>query len=68
MIRLRPVQVTFTPEFKRNLRQLAKKYRHIKTNLQPVLDQLAEGSTPGDQVSGVHYEVFVVGYAGMLFG
>jgi len=25
-----PVQVEFTPEFKRNLRALAKKYRHIQ--------------------------------------
>lgn len=55
-----PVQVTFTPEFKRNLRQLAKKYRHIKTDLQPLLDQLARGDKPGDQVPRVHYEVFKV--------
>jgi hypothetical protein len=55
-----PLQVTFTHEFKRNLRQLAKKYRHIKSDLQPVLDQLASGSKPGDQVPGVRYEVFKV--------
>ena len=55
-----PVQVTFTPEFKRNLRQLAKKYRHIKSDLQPILDQVASGTKPGDQVPGVHYEVFKV--------
>ena len=55
-----PLQVTFTPEFKRNLRQLAKKYRHIKSDLQPLLDQLASGNKPGDQVPQVHYEVFKV--------
>ena len=55
-----PLQVTFTPEFKRNLRQLAKKYRHIKSDLQPVIDQLTSGSKPGDQVPGVRYEVFKV--------
>jgi mRNA-degrading endonuclease RelE of RelBE toxin-antitoxin system len=55
-----PVQVTFTPEFKRNLRHLAKKYRHIKSDLQPILDQLACGGRPGDQVPGVRYEVFKV--------
>jgi mRNA-degrading endonuclease RelE of RelBE toxin-antitoxin system len=55
-----PLQVTFTPEFKRNLRQLAKKYRHIKTDLQPILDELAKGSKPGDQVPRVGYEVFKV--------
>jgi len=46
-----PLQVTFTPEFKRNLRQLAKKYRHIKSDLQPLLDRLAGGSKPGDQAA-----------------
>src|SRR3954470_17477150 len=55
-----PLQVTFTPEFKRNLRQLAKKYRHIKSDLQPILDQLASGGKPGDQVPQVQYEVFKV--------
>jgi mRNA-degrading endonuclease RelE of RelBE toxin-antitoxin system len=55
-----PRQVTFTPEFKRNLRQLAKKYRHIKSDLQPIIDQLASGSKPGDQVPQVRYEIFKV--------
>ena len=43
-----PLQITFTPEFKRNLRQLAKRYHHIKSDLQPILDQLASGNHPGD--------------------
>lgn len=55
-----PVQVSFTPEFKRNLHKLAKKYRHIKSDLQPILDQLTSGSKPGDQVMGVRHEVFKV--------
>ena len=55
-----PLQVSFTLEFKRNLRQLAKRYRHIKTDLQPIIDQLANGSKPGDQVPRVRYEVFEV--------
>ena len=55
-----PLQITFTPEFKRNLRQLAKKYRHIKSDLQPIFDQLASGNHPGDQIPGVRYEVFKV--------
>ena len=55
-----PIQITFTPEFKRNLRQLAKKYRHIKPDLQPILDELANGRKPGDQVPQVRFEVFKV--------
>jgi mRNA-degrading endonuclease RelE of RelBE toxin-antitoxin system len=55
-----PVEVRFTPEFKRNLRQLAKKYRRIKADVQPLLDELGRGQTPGDQIPGVQYEVFKV--------
>jgi mRNA-degrading endonuclease RelE of RelBE toxin-antitoxin system len=55
-----PLQVAFTPEFKRNLRQLVKKYRRIKSDLQPILDQLASGSKPGDPIPQVRYEVFKV--------
>jgi mRNA-degrading endonuclease RelE of RelBE toxin-antitoxin system len=50
--------VEFTPEFKRNVRQLAKKYRRIKADVQPLLDELGRGQTPGDQIPGVQYEVF----------
>jgi mRNA-degrading endonuclease RelE of RelBE toxin-antitoxin system len=55
-----PIEVLFTPEFKRNLRQLAKKYRQIKTDVQPLLDALTHGQTPGDQIPGVPYTVFKV--------
>ena len=54
------VSVEITPEFKRNVRQLAKKYRRIKTDVQPFLDSLEQGQTPGDRVPTVQYEVFKV--------
>jgi mRNA-degrading endonuclease RelE of RelBE toxin-antitoxin system len=55
-----PIAVFFTPEFKRNVRQLAKKYRHIKTDLQPLIDRLMQGAIPGDRIPGVTYRVFKV--------
>jgi mRNA-degrading endonuclease RelE of RelBE toxin-antitoxin system len=55
-----PVEIVFTPEFKRNLRQLAKKYRQIKADVQPLLSDLMQGQTPGDQVPGVQHTVFKV--------
>ncbi len=55
-----PLPVFFTPEFKRNLRHLAKKYRRIRADIQPILDELANGSKPGDQISGLEHEVFKV--------
>jgi mRNA-degrading endonuclease RelE of RelBE toxin-antitoxin system len=56
--KVEPVTVAFTPEFKRNLRQLAKKYRRIRSDVQPIIDELTQGKTPGDQIPGVRYEVF----------
>lgn len=53
-----PVQVEFTPETKRNLKALAKKYRHIRSDVQPVIDQLMAGEVIGDQVPGTRYTVF----------
>ena len=55
-----PVQVEFTQEFKRNLRALAKKYRHIRSDVQPMIDQLLAGEVIGDQVPGTRYTIFKV--------
>jgi len=46
------VQVEFTPEFKRNLRALARKYQHIRSDVQPVIEQLEAGEIIGDKVPG----------------
>ncbi len=54
------IAIEYTPEFKRNLRQLAKRYRRIKTDIQPLLDALAQGEFPGDQIPGVTVEVYKV--------
>jgi len=53
-------EILFTFEFKRNLRALAKKYRSIKGDLQPIIEQLENGELPGDQVPGVHLTIFKV--------
>ena len=43
-------KVEFTPEFKRNLRSLAKKYRRIRSDIQPVIEQIQHGDFLGDQI------------------
>jgi mRNA-degrading endonuclease RelE of RelBE toxin-antitoxin system len=55
-----PVRVEYTLEFKRNLRALAKKYRHIRSDVQPVIDQLRAGEIIGDQVPRTRYTIFKV--------
>ncbi len=54
------VTVSFTAEFKRNIRRLAKKYRNIRQDVQPVIAQLEQGETPGDQVQRAKYPVYKV--------
>jgi len=55
-----PVQVEFAPEFKRNLRALAKKYRHIRSDVQPAIEQIERGEFISDRIPGTSYVVFKV--------
>ncbi len=32
-----PVEIRFTPEFKRNLRALSKRYHHLRSEIEPIL-------------------------------
>ena len=50
--------IDYTPEFKRNLRLLARKYRHIRSDIKPLIDQLQTGGTPGDQIMGSGFTLF----------
>ncbi|HLO88859.1 MAG TPA: type II toxin-antitoxin system RelE/ParE family toxin [Nostocaceae cyanobacterium] len=52
------IQVEASVTFNRNLRNLAKKYRSIRDDIQPILEQLQRGDLPGDKISGIGYEVF----------
>ncbi len=52
------IQVAAAPTFNRNLRKLAKKYRSIRSDLQPVIAQLEQGELLGEQIPGVGYAVF----------
>lgn len=54
------VQIEVTPLFKRRLKGLAKKYRQIQSDIQPVLNELLAGMRVGDQVPGTAYTVYKV--------
>ena len=54
------IEVLFTPEFKRNLRALAKKYPHIRLDVQPTIEEIQHGEFVGDQVQGTGYTIFKV--------
>lgn len=55
-----PISVEFSTEFKRSLRTLAERYRHIQSDLKPLLEQLQSGECPGDQIPDITYPVFKV--------
>lgn len=54
------VNVTFTLEFKRNLRILSKKYRYIKKDIEPLITALQNGEPLGKQVAGTGFAIFKV--------
>jgi mRNA-degrading endonuclease RelE of RelBE toxin-antitoxin system len=55
-----PIEVIALPTFTRNIRDLKKRYRRILKDVQPVIEQLENGDTPGDQITGIGYPVFKV--------
>jgi mRNA-degrading endonuclease RelE of RelBE toxin-antitoxin system len=54
------VEIEVSPEFKRSLRSLAKRYRNIRSDIQPIIDALQAGNVVGDQIRGVGYSVFKI--------
>jgi mRNA-degrading endonuclease RelE of RelBE toxin-antitoxin system len=54
------ITIYFTSAFKRNLRTLAKKYRHIHSDIQPIIEQLQKGQFVGNQVPHTGYTVYKV--------
>lgn len=53
------VQIDLTPECKRNLRDLSKKYRNIRSDTQTVIEQLQAGNCVGDRISGIGEDYIV---------
>jgi mRNA-degrading endonuclease RelE of RelBE toxin-antitoxin system len=54
------VEIRLTTEFQRKLKNLAKKYRQVPTDIQPVLEQLQLGEFLGDQIPGIGSSVMKV--------
>ena len=54
------VQVVAAPIFIRFLKHLARKYRSIRQDLAPLIQQLESGETPGDQIQRIKYPVYKV--------
>jgi mRNA-degrading endonuclease RelE of RelBE toxin-antitoxin system len=53
------VNIDLTPEYKRNLKELAKKYRNIRSDTQSVITELQKGNFLGDRLSGFGENYFI---------
>jgi mRNA-degrading endonuclease RelE of RelBE toxin-antitoxin system len=47
------VTIDLTPEFYRNLRDLNKRYHHVRADIQTVIQDLEVGNFVGDRISGI---------------
>jgi mRNA-degrading endonuclease RelE of RelBE toxin-antitoxin system len=54
------IQIALTPRFKRDLRDLSKRYRSIRTDIKPLIERLQLGETPGDEIIGSKDKIFKV--------
>ena len=54
------VKIDLTPEYKRNLRKLSKKYRQIRSDVQPIIEQLQGGNFIGDRIPGMGEEYVIL--------
>ncbi len=55
-----PIQITATDRFIADVRKLGKRYRRIRLDIQPLIEQLQAGELPGDQIPGMDYLLFKV--------
>ena len=57
------INIEITPEFQQKIRSLSKRYRNIRSALDPILDQLSQlrqGEAIGDQICGVGFPVYEI--------
>ncbi len=53
------VLIDLTPEYKQNLRDLFKRFRNIRSDIQPMIEQLQQGNILGDRIGGFGKEYAV---------
>ncbi|WP_295881297.1 hypothetical protein [uncultured Thiohalocapsa sp.] len=54
------MKVGYTDAFKRQLKRLSRRYRGIWRDVQPIIDQLAAGDTPGARIQGIEHVLYKV--------
>jgi mRNA-degrading endonuclease RelE of RelBE toxin-antitoxin system len=53
------INIDLTPEYQRNLKYFAKKYRNIRSDIQPLILELQKGNILGDRLTGFGLEIYI---------
>ena len=53
------VSIRFFDEFEEELYKLSKRFRNIRSDVQPIIEQLQQGNVVGDRISGIGEEYIV---------
>lgn len=54
------INIRFADEFEENLYRLSKKYRRIRSDIQPIIEQLQGGNFTGDRLAGMGEEYVIL--------
>ncbi len=55
------VLIDLTPEYKQNLRYLSKRFRNIRSDVQPIIEQLQQRNFVGDAYGGLRLGIAGIG-------
>ncbi|NEP13174.1 MAG: type II toxin-antitoxin system RelE/ParE family toxin [Symploca sp. SIO2C1] len=55
-----PICVNFSDEFKKNLHTFSKRYRQIRSDVQPIIEQLQAGNFVGDRIPRIGKEYVIL--------
>jgi mRNA-degrading endonuclease RelE of RelBE toxin-antitoxin system len=54
------IEISLTLRFQKDLRDLSKRYRSIRKDLQSLIEQFQASEFPGNEVAGAKYQIFKV--------
>lgn len=55
-----PVSIIFSDEFEEKLYRLSKKYRRIRSDIEPVIEEIQRGNFLGDRLTGIGEDFFIL--------
>ncbi|BAY16497.1 hypothetical protein NIES21_23260 [Anabaenopsis circularis NIES-21] len=56
MLSNEPVSIRFSDEFEQKLYRLSKRFRNIRSDVQPIIEELQQGNIVGDRIGSIGEE------------